>query len=90
MHHLLQQVYSLVVKVGAEAANVFIRVAAPLGECHFHLWKICKTLPSLLARSAERPENLKDLPNFGVTCEQGPLVRKFKEDGTDRPHIDSC
>lgn len=64
MDHLLQQVYRLVVEVLAHLADVFVGVAAPLGECHFHLGKIFEALPGVLAGCAECPENLKDLPNF--------------------------
>ena len=64
LNHLLQQVYRLLVKVLAKFANVFIGIAAPLRESHFHLWKICEALPGGLARGAQRPENLKDLPDL--------------------------
>jgi hypothetical protein len=64
MHHLLQQIYCLIVEVLAHLSYVLLRVALPLGECHFHLRKICEALPGFFGWCAERPENLKDLPNF--------------------------
>ena len=80
----------MLVKVLTQLSDVFIGVDLPLGECHFHLRKICKALPGLFARSPEGLENLKDLSDLGVTSKERLLVRKFEEDSTDRPDIDGC
>ena len=66
LDHLLNKVNGLLIEVLTHLADVFIAVAPPLGECHFHLRKICKALPCFLARRAECPENLKDLSDLRV------------------------
>jgi len=80
MDHLEKQIDSCLVEVLAEFLDVLLCVDLPLGEGHLHLGQIFKALPGLLGRCAQCLENLEDLPNFGVTLEEGFLMGQFEED----------
>ena len=83
MDHLLKEIYCLVIEILTQLPNVFCGVTVPLGECHFHLGKICKALPSVFARSSESLENLKDLSNLRVTSKERLFVSELEEDSSD-------
>lgn len=80
MHHLDEQVEGLLVEIRAHLSDIFIIIDLPLGESHFELGQVVNALPGILSGGALDFEDFKNLPDFRVSQEKGPLVSHFVED----------
>ena len=91
LHHLVQEVYSDVVKVNTHFLKTLVwAINFPLGEGGLEVWQVWDTLPGLIGWCAHYFKYFEDLSYFWITIEERSFVSHLEKDATHGPHVNCC